>query len=80
MITGIYEQAAISSHEEHSEQISDRRLWTAVLLQALEDWGSSNTRLRAEADRFSSKAEAISPRFVGLPDWNREASSRGCRQ
>lgn len=52
MITGIHEQAATNCQEEYNEPVSDRRLWTAVLLQALEDWTSSNMRLRAEAEKF----------------------------
>jgi len=52
MITGIHEQAAANFQPEYAEPISDRRLWSAVLLQALEDWSSSNMRLRAEAEKF----------------------------
>ena len=52
MITGIHEQAAANFQNENAEPISDRRLWSAVLLQALEDWGSSNMRLRAESEKF----------------------------
>jgi hypothetical protein len=38
--------------EEYSDQFSARRLWTAVLLQALDDWKSSNIRLKTSAERF----------------------------
>jgi len=31
---------------------SERRLWTAVLLQAVEDWRSNNMRARNAADTF----------------------------
>ncbi len=47
----IYENAA-KTQDEGSDQISERRLWTAVLLQALEDWKSSNMRRSAEAEKF----------------------------
>jgi hypothetical protein len=50
-MTGIYEQAAANAQEGNLEPV-DRRLWTAVLLQALEDWGSSNRRLHANAEEF----------------------------
>jgi hypothetical protein len=52
MISGTHEQAATNCREEYNEQIPDRRLWTAVLLQALEDWSSSNMRLRIAAEKF----------------------------
>jgi hypothetical protein len=58
MITGIHEQAAANYREEYNEPISDRRVWTAVLLQALEDWGSSNTRLRTEAEKFFFQSDS----------------------
>src|ERR1700734_2629991 len=45
----IYQDAANQTQVEYAEQFSDRRLWTAVLLQALEDWRSSNMRLKSEA-------------------------------
>jgi hypothetical protein len=50
--------AANQANEEYSEQFSDRRLWTAVLLQALEDWKSSNMRLRAGAEKFFFQSSA----------------------
>jgi hypothetical protein len=57
MITGIHEQAGSSSEEQHDIQISGRRLWSAVLLQALDDWKSSNTRRRSEAEKFLFNSE-----------------------
>jgi len=48
----IHEQASKTSKENYDFQISERRLWTAVLLQALEDWKSSNMRRRSEAEKF----------------------------
>jgi hypothetical protein len=48
----IYQNAAKHAKDEGSDQISERRLWTAVLLQALEDWKSTNMRRKAEAEKF----------------------------
>jgi len=48
----IHQDAANSAKENYTHEFSERRLWAAVLLQALEDWGSTNSRQRAEADRF----------------------------
>jgi hypothetical protein len=39
-------------HEIPAEHIGERRLWTAILLQALEDWRSSSARRQMEAERF----------------------------
>jgi hypothetical protein len=58
MITGIHQQAAANASEERCERASGRQLWAAVLLQALEDWGSSNIRLRTEADKFFFENES----------------------
>jgi hypothetical protein len=61
----IHQEAANNAKENHAEEFSERRLWAAVLLQALEDWNSANARHRAEADRF----------FFGCP----EDFARVCR-
>jgi hypothetical protein len=45
----IYQSMA---NRETSEQFSERRLWTAVLLQALEDWNSGNRRQSKAAEIF----------------------------
>jgi hypothetical protein len=53
MITGIHGQAASNATEENVDaQISERRIWTAVLLQALEDWRYGNLRRQKEAEKF----------------------------
>lgn len=57
------------ANEETTEQFSERRLWTAVLLQALEDWKSGNRRLSKAADNFffeSSEDFARACRGAGL--------------
>lgn len=36
----------------HRDRFSERRLWCAVLLQALEDWKSPNLRLKKRAENF----------------------------
>lgn len=49
----IYQSRANSmSNQDQQENLSDRRLWTAVLLQALEDWKSGNMRLKRAAENF----------------------------
>lgn len=48
----IYQDVANNAKEHQQEDFIERRLWTAVLLQALEDWNSSNTRHRKEAETF----------------------------
>lgn len=61
----IYQEAANNAEQDHVEEFSEKRLWAAVLLQALEDWGSNNSRYREAADRF----------FFGCP----EDFARVCR-
>ncbi|HWF38507.1 MAG TPA: hypothetical protein VG322_08315 [Candidatus Acidoferrales bacterium] len=61
----IYQEAANNAKESQAEEFSEKRLWAAVLLQALEDWSSNNSRHREEADRF----------FFGCP----EDFARVCR-
>jgi len=74
-LNGIYQEAATMAREEYT----DSGLWTAVLLQALEDWKSCNRRLRAEAEKFffDSGSDRILPRFAEAPAWSREAFSTG---
>ena len=48
----IYQNAANDAKEHDSHEFSERRLWAAVLLQALEDWNSGNMRQRKEAEKF----------------------------
>ena len=62
----IYQNLA---NQETSEQFSDRRLWAAVLLQALEDWKSGNRRLNKAAETFSLTAEKISPERAAALDF-----------
>jgi hypothetical protein len=53
MTIGIHEQAASNATKEHFDvQTSERRIWTAVLLQALEDWRYGNLRRQREAEKF----------------------------
>jgi hypothetical protein len=54
----IHGQASKSSKENYDFQVSERRLWTAVLLQALEDWKSCNMRRRSEAEKFFFQSES----------------------
>jgi hypothetical protein len=61
----IHQEAAKNATEDQAGVLSEKSLWVAVLLQALEDWGSSNSRHREEADRF----------FFGCP----EDFARVCR-
>jgi hypothetical protein len=52
MMEGIYEQESTRASAHYDEQIAERRLWTAVLLQAMEDWRSDNMRRQTEAEEF----------------------------
>jgi len=53
----IYQNMANSmTNQDQQENLSDRRLWTAVLLQALEDWKSGNMRLKRAAEEFFFKS------------------------
>ena len=54
----IHQNAANSAVDQGTDQISERRLWTAVLLQALEDWKSSNMRRKREAEKFFFESAA----------------------
>jgi hypothetical protein len=58
MTSGIYDEASKKMEEQNDDtQFADRRLWTAVLLQALEDWKSNNRRRQSEAERFLFHSE-----------------------
>jgi hypothetical protein len=57
MNTGIQEQNGGDEEEQYGEQVSERGLWIAVLLQAIEDWRSCNIRRQKEAERFFFKSE-----------------------
>lgn len=48
----IYQDAANNAREVQTDEFSGRRLWTAVLLQAIEDWKGANARRRSEAEKF----------------------------
>ena len=52
MTMGIHEQASKETMDMANDQISERRLWSAVFLQALEDWQGDSIRRRKEADKF----------------------------
>ena len=54
----IHQNAANEAKEVNSSEFSGRRLWTAVLLQALEDWQSGNARRKREAEKFLFEASA----------------------
>ena len=57
MIIGIHQEASRRMEEHQDDQISQRGLWCAVLLQAIEDWRSSNAKRRAEAEKFFFNSE-----------------------
>jgi hypothetical protein len=48
----IYQNVANQVENENDGGFSQRRLWTAVLLQAVEDWRSTNMRRKREAEEF----------------------------
>lgn len=49
---GTQEHSSASLRESYQTEIPERRLWAAVLLQAIEDWRSGNMRRRREAESF----------------------------
>jgi hypothetical protein len=53
--------------QEHTNA-GERGLWTAVLLQAIEDWDCSNLRLKREAEGFL---------LQNSPDFNAVCRSAG---
>jgi hypothetical protein len=64
----IHQKAANEAKEVNSSEFSGQRLWTAVLLHALEDWQSGNARRRHEAERFLFESSA---------DFNRVCTAAG---
>jgi hypothetical protein len=65
----VYEGASAAAKQHFDEQVGVRRLWSAVLLQALEDWRSSSLGRQSEAERFlfqSQKDFAAVCRSAGL--------------
>jgi hypothetical protein len=54
----IHQNAANNAVNQGTDEISERRLWTAVLLQALEDWNSSSIRRKREAEKFLFESAA----------------------
>lgn len=64
----IHQNAANEAQEVNSSEFSGRRLWAAVLLQALEDWQSGNVRRRHEAETFLFESGA---------DFNRVCAAAG---
>ena len=54
----IHDQASKNSKENFDFQMSEKRLWSAVLLQALEDWKSCNLRRRSDAEKFFFHSES----------------------
>jgi hypothetical protein len=51
----IHQEAAKNATRDDVKEFSERRLWSAVMLQALEDWSSMNSRHRDEAEQFFFK-------------------------
>lgn len=46
----------VNIHEQNAE-LPERRLWCAVLVQAVEDWRSANIRRQREAEAFLFRNE-----------------------
>jgi hypothetical protein len=57
MTIGIHEQASKEATKKVGGEFSERALWSAVILQALEDWQSGNMRRRKEAEKFFFSSE-----------------------
>jgi hypothetical protein len=52
MDLNIHHAAGANAGQQFEEQVGSRRLWTAVILQAIEDFQSGSMRRREEAERF----------------------------
>jgi hypothetical protein len=51
--------AHLNSHESVTEEsIAERRLWTAVIVMAVEDWRNGTLRSQREAQRFLFENDA----------------------
>jgi hypothetical protein len=64
----IHQTAANETTEVNSSEFSGQRVWTAVLLQALEDWQFGNSRRKHEAEKFL---------FESSSDFNRVCTAAG---
>lgn len=51
------EQRIICKGIEVEEPVSEQKMWLAVLLQAVDDWRSTNLKLRRDAEQFLFRAE-----------------------
>ncbi len=58
MIIEMYDETSICASEHSGDEVGVRRLWSAVLLQALEDWQSNSLGRQSEADRFLFHSQA----------------------
>jgi hypothetical protein len=63
-----YQNSANHVENEDDGHFSQRRLWTAVLLQAIEDWKSTNMRQKRAAEEFL---------FQGNEDFSRVCTAAG---
>ncbi len=66
---GIHEEASARAEQHTDAQIGARRMWCAVILQAIEDWQSNSLGRQSEAERFffqSKKDFAAVCRNAGL--------------
>jgi hypothetical protein len=69
MNLNIHHAAGANAEQHYEQQQGSRRLWAAVILQAIEDWQSGSLRRREEAERFffqSQKDFASVCRSAGL--------------
>jgi hypothetical protein len=48
----MYTHTTNSNQYESNAELPERRLWIAVLMQAVEDWRSANVRRQKEAEAF----------------------------
>ncbi|HEV2489109.1 MAG TPA: hypothetical protein VGT03_04820 [Candidatus Acidoferrales bacterium] len=46
------EQKVICRGIEAEEPVSEQKIWAAVLLQAVDDWRSTNVKLHRDAEQF----------------------------
>ena len=55
-----------SQNDMTEESILERRLWTAVIVKAVEDWQTGTLRARREAQKFLFEDEADFVEVCGL--------------
>jgi hypothetical protein len=70
---GMASQVSLDTQNNVTEElISERRLWTAVLVNAVEDWRGGTLRARREAKSFFLNLTWTPRSFAPAQDWTPE--------